>query len=96
MLSSVKGVKSHFDLTYMPFSFGTACGATATQNCSIWPQLEFPWFDGSSPKICKIRCEKIFEIYGVHSNLWIILATMHFMNPGSFLLEAIESQLVDC
>lgn len=42
------------------------------------PQMNFPVFDGSNPKLWRNHCETYFEFYVVPSEMWIKLAIMHF------------------
>jgi hypothetical protein len=35
------------------------------------PQMNFPVFDGSNPKLWRNRCETYFEFYVVPSEMWI-------------------------
>lgn len=60
------------------------------------PQLDFPRFDGSNPRIWKKKCENFFEIYVVPPEMWVKLATMYFVGSADFWLQAIEPSLVGC
>lgn len=60
---------------------------------SALPQVNFPVFDGSSPKMWKKRCETFFEFYDVPREMWVKLAAMQFDGPASFWLQSIESTI---
>lgn len=80
----VKGEKLFPDLTPVPFSFGNASSVPSQNWGSLLPQLSFPQFDGTSPKIWKKKCENIFDIYSVPSEMWVKLATMFFIGSTAF------------
>jgi len=54
------------------------------------PQLEFPKFDGSNPKIWVKRCENYFDICDVPHEHWVKLATMYFSGSTAFWMQSIE------
>jgi hypothetical protein len=56
------------------------------------PQMSFPVFDGSNPKLWRSRCETYFEYYVVPVEMWIRLATMHFEGPALFWLQSMEGR----
>jgi hypothetical protein len=60
---------------------------------SAVPNMDFPSFDGSNPKLWKRRCETYFEFYVVEPKMWIRLAIMHFKGPAVFWLHAVENRL---
>jgi hypothetical protein len=60
---------------------------------SAVPNMDFPLFDGSNPKLWKRRCETYFEFYAVEPEMWIRLAIMHFKGPAVFWLHAVENRL---
>jgi len=91
----VKGERSFLDLTTAPFSLGNASNAPPQNWSSLLPQLSFPQFDGTSPKIWKKKCENIFDIYLVPSDMWVKLATMYFTGSAGFWLQAMESKTAD-
>jgi hypothetical protein len=47
------------------------------------PKLNFPVFDGDSPKLWQSRCEDYFHMYGVDPSLWIQVATMQCTGPAA-------------
>ncbi|RLM69686.1 uncharacterized protein C2845_PM17G07550 [Panicum miliaceum] len=94
----VTGAKPFTELT--PIAF-TPCGppvdarGIGSPNWStLLPQLDFPTFDGSNPKIWK-KCENFFEIYGVPSVMWVKLATMNFNGSAAFWLHTMYAILVN-
>lgn len=56
------------------------------------PKLDFPSFDGENPQFWRTRCEKYFSVYGVHSDLWVRVATLHFTGNAARWLQLHESQ----
>jgi hypothetical protein len=42
------------------------------------PRLNFPSFDGSSPKFWQSKCEKYIDMYETEPHMWIKIATMQF------------------
>jgi hypothetical protein len=96
--SPVTGAKRYTDYTHVSFPLdGTSNVASASnQNWSaMLPQLHFPVFDGSGPKIWKKRCENFFGIYVVPSAMWVKSATMYFSGSAAFWLQAIDVALVE-
>uniref|UniRef100_A0A0A9D9N9 Uncharacterized protein n=1 Tax=Arundo donax TaxID=35708 RepID=A0A0A9D9N9_ARUDO len=61
---------------------------------ALMPQLSFPQFDGSSPKIWIRRSETFFGLYNIPKELWVKLSTMNFIGSTSFWLQSVESQVV--
>lgn len=54
------------------------------------PQVSFPTFDGSNPKMWKKSCETFFSFYAAPCDMWVKLATMHFDVPTVFWLQSME------
>jgi hypothetical protein len=46
-------------------------------------KLNFPVFNGNSPKLWISRCDDYFELYDVSPKDWIKVASMHFVDPGA-------------
>jgi hypothetical protein len=40
------------------------------------PRVNFPSFDGSSPKLWRSKCEKYFDMYETKPHMWIKVSTM--------------------
>lgn len=51
------------------------------------PQVDFPDFDGSTPKLWFRNCESYFDIYTVLEYLKVKIASMHFTVMLSFGLS---------
>ncbi|XBH72107.1 hypothetical protein VPH35_099480 [Triticum aestivum] len=53
----------------------------------VLPKLDFPQFDGDNPQFWRIKCEKYFDVYGVHPELWVHVATLHFTSNAARWLQ---------
>lgn len=58
------------------------------------PKLNFPSFDGMSPKLWQKRCEDYFDMYSTDEVVWVKIVTMH--NRASFVLSVLETLLSGC
>lgn len=73
----------------------------AANDCSgvnwstLLPQLDFPAFDGTCPKIWKKKCENFFEIYAVPKFWWVKLAVMYFKGSATFWLQSVDPQITE-
>lgn len=56
------------------------------------PKLDFPTFDGDNPQFWKMCCEKYFDVYGISTELWVRVATLHFTGNAASWLQLHESQ----
>ena len=85
-------------ITPIPFSLvGTESPESPSSNqnwSALLPQLSFPTFDGSNPKIWKKKCENFFDIYSVPASMWVKLSTMYFFGSAAFWLRAMETKFV--
>uniref|UniRef100_A0A0A9G9I5 Reverse transcriptase domain-containing protein n=1 Tax=Arundo donax TaxID=35708 RepID=A0A0A9G9I5_ARUDO len=57
------------------------------------PKLDFPQFDGSQSKIWQTKCETYFEVCGISPNLWVRMATMHFVGNAAYWAQSAEHRL---
>jgi hypothetical protein len=57
------------------------------------PKLNFPVFDGSSPKLWQNRCEKYFDMYATEPIVWVKVATMYFEGAAGRWLQSVEPRL---
>ncbi|WVZ99165.1 hypothetical protein U9M48_044502 [Paspalum notatum var. saurae] len=57
------------------------------------PQLCFPQFDGTNPKLWISRCETFFDVYDVGKQFWVKLASMHFVGSAAFWLQSVQASL---
>jgi len=48
------------------------------------PQMDFPQFDGLNPKIWQKKYESFFDLCGVPRDMWVKLATLHFVGTADF------------
>lgn len=60
---------------------------------SAMPQLDFPKFDGMSPKLWQKHCESYFDVYAVPPSLWVKLIVMNFVGSAAFWSQSVESIL---
>ncbi|CAN6234028.1 unnamed protein product [Urochloa humidicola] len=96
----VKGAKHHSELSPVPFRqldaivSHTPLRSTAFHHAL--PQLEFPKFDGTNPKIWVKRCETYFDVYSVPPETWVKLAIMNFTGSAAFWTQSIEADLRKC
>jgi hypothetical protein len=54
------------------------------------PQIDFPKFSGTNPKLWIRQCETYFDLYHVPVQNWVKLATVNFTGPAEFWLQTIE------
>ncbi|CAO2183142.1 unnamed protein product [Urochloa humidicola] len=90
----VKGADRNAELTPVPFVGLDPVDSSsqlshAKMNYSI-PNLDFPKFDGSNPKIWIRRCENYFDVMNVSQSHWVKLAVMHFGGSAAFWMQSIE------
>jgi hypothetical protein len=57
------------------------------------PQLNFPSFDGHHPKMWKAKSENYFDVYTIPRELWVKIATMHFVGSAVFWLQSSDPVL---
>lgn len=57
------------------------------------PQIDFPKFDGTNPKIWIKRCENFFDVCEIPMNHWVKFATMNFIGSAAFWMQSIEVNL---
>jgi hypothetical protein len=55
--------------------------------------MNFPSFDGDSPKLWQKRAEDYFTMYSVDPIVWIKVSTMHFTSAAARWLQSVEGQL---
>ena len=84
-------------VTHVAFRGFELCGASHYSQPSNFshtvPQLEFPRFDGTNPKIWIKRCENYFDICATLLEHWVKLATLHFSGSAVFWMQSIELDL---
>jgi hypothetical protein len=73
-----------------------ACHDAPRSNSSKLPKLNFPVFDGESPKLQISRCEDYFDLYDVPSVDWIKVSSMHFLDPTARWLQSIGKRVRSC
>ncbi|CAO2169811.1 unnamed protein product [Urochloa humidicola] len=56
------------------------------------PKLNFPWFDGDSPKLWISRCEDYFELMNVASVRWVKVACLHLSDAAARWLQSVETK----
>lgn len=52
------------------------------------PKLAFPQFDGENPKAWRLKCEVYFRVCDTRPNLWVGIATMHFVGNAVLWLQS--------
>jgi hypothetical protein len=67
-----------------------------TSSHSKLPKLNFPVFDGDSPKLWISRCEDYFELYDVSVEDWIKVSSMHFIDPAAKWLQSVAKRVKSC
>ena len=91
-----KGANNALNITPVPFTLGGIAHASSDSSVSLMnmhaalPQLPFPEFDGSSPRLWRKKCETYFELYAVPKSFWTKLATMFFIGPAVYWLQSLE------
>lgn len=60
---------------------------------SVVPQLNFPVFEGSNPKLWKKRCEIFFEFYAVPVDKWVKLGVLNFDGSALLWLQSMEARV---
>jgi hypothetical protein len=57
-----------------------------------FPKMEFPKFDGESPRLWRDQCEVFFEVYAVHPSLKTRFATLNFKGMAASWLQTVQRQ----
>jgi hypothetical protein len=65
----------------------------ARSSYSKLPKLNFPTFDGESPKLWISHCEDYFDLYDVLPYDWIKVASMHFVDPAARWLQSMGTKI---
>jgi hypothetical protein len=84
--------------TFTPFFDWGSLGRNSVANWSqmsgpTMPNMVFPFFDGSNPKLWKHRCETYFDFYAVPFEKWVRIATMHFEGPAMYWVQSMEHRI---
>jgi hypothetical protein len=91
----VNGENTSNSLTAMqPFYFGYPVFPTPTGQLPVnhvVPLMEFPEFDGTSPKVWVRNAETYFELYFVPNKLKSRVASMKFTGNAKFWTQSLES-----
>jgi hypothetical protein len=61
-----------------------------------FPQLDFPKFDGTNPKLWIKQCDTYFYLYAIPPKNWVKLATINFKGSAAFWMQTIELNLRLC
>ncbi|CAD6339885.1 unnamed protein product [Miscanthus lutarioriparius] len=88
----VTGVRNTKTLTPVAFPLGHAYSPEFTQyhlNHAL-PTVEFPEFDGSSPKLWIKKCNNYFDMYDVPDFLKSRTAYMHFSGDADFWAKSLD------
>jgi hypothetical protein len=56
------------------------------------PNLSFPKFDGTHPKIWKEKCLDYFHIFDIHESMWVTAASLHFEDKAAKWLQVYRKQ----
>jgi hypothetical protein len=67
-----------------------------TGSYSKLPKLNFPVFDGGTPKLWISRCEDYFDLYDVSPADWIKVTSMHFVDPAARWLQSPSRKVKMC
>lgn len=91
----VIGTRPSATLSPMPFTIGSSILMDASQFLvsQALPLVEFPDFDGSSPKVWIQKCENYFEMYVVPNHLKSRIASMHFIGNATFWAQSLDSPI---
>jgi hypothetical protein len=57
------------------------------------PDLPFPKFDGSNPKLWLNNCLSFFDVYEVDPSLWIRYSTMHLSGSAALWFQTVQSTI---
>jgi hypothetical protein len=60
------------------------------------PQLDFPKFDGTNPKLWIKQCGTYFDLYAIPVENWVKLATVNFAGPAAFWMQTVEINIRKC
>ncbi|CAD6268793.1 unnamed protein product [Miscanthus lutarioriparius] len=60
------------------------------------PQLDFPKFNGSNPKLWIKQCESYFDLYYITPENWVKLGTINFTGTAACWMQTIELNLRHC
>lgn len=56
--------------------------------------LDFSQFDGENPRVSRLKCEVYFSVYATRSELWVSVATMHFVGNAVLWLQSTRAHTV--
>jgi hypothetical protein len=97
LLTPVIGAKDSDNLSPVPFVLGSLYHVDASQfqlNRAI-PPVEFPNFDGISPKLWIKNYENYFDLYLVHESHKSKIASMHLISNAAFWAQLLEFPIRD-
>jgi hypothetical protein len=57
------------------------------------PNMNFPKFDGTNPKLWKHRCETYFDFYAIRIERWVRLAVMNFEGSATYWVQSMKSRI---
>jgi hypothetical protein len=57
------------------------------------PKLQFLIFNDEDPQLWRSHCENYFDMYGVESNLWVRVSSMHFEDTMAHWLQSVECRV---
>lgn len=94
---SLNGKREHNFLSPVPYCFEISVRHEPTASVdlsdTIHPML-CPQFNGANPQMWKSNCERYFDIYNIHPNHWVKIATLNFCgNATLWWLQSIRIQI---
>jgi hypothetical protein len=77
------------------FSHPAHCGAHSYFGPAM-PQLDFPKFNGTNPKLWIKQCDTYFDLYQIPVENWVKLATVNFSGTAAFWMQTVELNVRKC
>jgi hypothetical protein len=58
------------------------------------PNLEFPTFDGTNPRLWIKYCETFFDVYNTDPSVWVKCATMRLVGSAALWYQTMQSDII--
>lgn len=79
-----------------PFGTSACCGHHIHSAVHApLPDLDFPKFDGSNPRLWVKQCETFFDIYAVSPHLWVRYASMNLVGSTALWFHTLQTSSSD-
>lgn len=95
LLHGMRDPNLNSSVTFPQGTSAVQSGSTSFQStlASSIPPMTCPQFNGDNPQMWKANCETYFDVYGIHPQNWVKVATLNFCGNAAFWLQSVRSQL---